>query len=134
MIGCVFARGNKEAVKWLMLNGCVLNYRDSNDRTPADIASLNNNDAIALLIVKCVSRLKQHEDIIETINETDLSAAANDTPYSASTGVVSTSAPLIEAPQVNSDQQLLIQLHEAIARDDQDKVHSLLKDHPHLIK
>ena len=68
---CVL-RGNKEAVKWLLINGCVLNYRDNLDRTPADMASLYGHETIAALIIKCVGLLKQNRDIIDTINDTDL--------------------------------------------------------------
>ncbi|XP_075250976.1 uncharacterized protein LOC142343163 isoform X2 [Convolutriloba macropyga] len=123
-------RGNKEAVKWLMINGCVLNYRDNYDRTPADVASLNDHDAISILIAKCVNKLKQNQDIDGIITETDLSAAV--TPMSSLTAngpEILDSLP----EQVQTNAADVDQLHQAIAKNDESTVKEILVQKPHIV-
>ena len=114
-----------------MIKGCVLNYRDSLDRTPADVASLNDHDTISILIAKCVNRLKQSQDIVEIITDTDLSAAVS--PMSSLTA---NGPEILDSltHQVKSNQGDIGDLHGAIARNDENEVRSILKGKPHLVK
>ena len=134
----VYFRGNKEAVKWLLINGCVLNYRDNLDRTPADIASLYGHETIAALIINCVGLLKQSRDIIDTINNTDLYSTpvyhyGPARPPESSRNESSDKVNPSESNQ-NNDDVLVDKLHAAIASDNTTEVHAMLEKHPQLIK